>query len=92
MDKISPSILRYFKTNNIDIFKLSEEERNNKIKEYQSIKREKLRKKMNAYNTIYYQKNKDKYFKNYYETNFDSIAEKSRIRYKTKKEQLNSEK
>jgi hypothetical protein len=47
---------------------------------------------MNAYNTIYYQKNKDKYFKNYYETNFDSIAEKSRIRYKTKKEQLNSEK
>jgi len=91
MDKISPSILRYFKTNNIDIFKLSEEERN-KIKEYQSIKREKLRTKMNAYNTIYYQKNKDKYFKNYYETNCDSIAEKSRIRYKTKKEQLNSEK
>ena len=92
MDKISPSILRYFKENNIDLFKLSEEERNNKINDFKNLKREKLREKINTYNKNYYKLKKETYFKTYYETNFDTISEKSRIRYKTKKDKLKSEK
>lgn len=84
MDNLKPEILRYFKINNIDIFKLSEQERNDKINEFKTMKRDKLLQKMRAYNKMYYQQKKDTYFKTYYENNFNSIAEKSKIRYKNK--------
>ena len=84
MFKLTPTFLKYLESQEIDLFKLDENERKNKYSEFKTFKKLERKTKVDNYNKLYYQKNKDIYFKDYYKSNFDSIAEKSKIRYKNK--------
>ena len=84
MVKLTPTFLKYLESREIDLFKLDGDERTNKYNEFKYFKKLESKTKVDNYNKLYYQKNKENYFKNYYKTNFDSIAEKSKIRYKNK--------
>ena len=84
MVKLTPIFLKYLESQEIDLFKLDGDERKNKYNDFQTFKKLERKTKVDNYNKLYYQKNKDIYFKDYYKSNFDSIAEKSKIRYKNK--------
>ncbi len=84
MCDIKPSILKMFKNADINIFNLTEEERANKIKEFEAIKKQERKQKVDAYNKKFYAERKD-YFENYYKTNCDKIALKSKEKYIMKK-------
>ena len=84
MVKLTPTFLKYLESQEVELFKLDENERINKYSEFKNFKKLERKAKVDNYNKLYYQKNKDIYFKDYYKSNFDSIAEKSKIRYKNK--------
>jgi predicted secreted protein len=85
MEKLRPVILKKFKNNNIDIFQISEEERNKYINEFENQIKLKYSERMNKYNKLYYaknkeiinQKNKEKY-KEYYKEHKEQVI--SRIK------------
>ena len=84
MFKLTGTFLKYLESQEVDLFKLDENERKNKYNDFQTFKKLERKTKVDNYNKLYYQKNKNNYFKDYYKSNFDSIAEKSKIRYKNK--------
>jgi predicted secreted protein len=80
MEKLRPVILKKFKNNNIDIFQISEEERNKYINEFENQIKLKYSERMNKYNKLYYAKNK--------ETINQKNKEKYKEYYKEHKEQV----
>ena len=84
MFKLTGTFLKYLESQEIDLFKLDELERTTKYNEFKNFKKLERKTKVDNYNKLYYQKNKNNYFKDYFKSNFDSIAEKSKIRYKNK--------
>jgi 5-formyltetrahydrofolate cyclo-ligase len=59
MENLRPSILKKFKQNNINIFDLTKEEREQKIEEYKNEMKQVRAQKVFEYNKLYYEKNKD---------------------------------
>lgn len=81
MDTISSKILKMFKDENIDIFTLTPEDRTKKINEYQNIIKQKNKDRVKEYNKMNYQNKKDTYFKEYYQTHYKDLQEKWKQRY-----------
>jgi hypothetical protein len=92
MENLRPIILKMFKQNNINIFDLTKEEREQKIKEFEDEKKKTRAEKVLNYNKSYYDKNKDKIkdvnkekFKEYYQANKTKIISRVKSKYKENK-------
>jgi hypothetical protein len=89
MDKLRPAILKKFKNNNINIFKISEEELNKYINDFEEEIKLKYKERMDKYNKLYYEKNREKInhknkekYKEYYISHKDDVIKKVKNRQK----------
>jgi esterase/lipase len=93
MEKLRPQILTKFKNNKIDIFKITEEEREKYITQFENEINNDKKEKMMIRNKLYYEKNKEKInqtnkekYKQYYNNNKEKVINRVKTYQKLKKE------